>query len=89
MVFVKYGKHTIEVRLGSHGEEDIFYDGEVVSSKISGGRKSAHSFSVKEDGEDVIYDVKLGIKGLFSPIPGRLRPKIDVFRNGKKIYSSE
>jgi hypothetical protein len=67
----------------------FFYDGEVVSSKISRGFKSTHSFSVKEDGEDVSYEVKVGVKGLFSPLPGRIRPKIEVFRNGKKIYSSE
>lgn len=89
MVFVKYGNHTIEVRLGPGQEENIFYDGQVVSSKIGRGMKSDHSFHVKEDNEDVIYEVKLATKGIFSIIPGRVRVKVEVFRNGKKIYSSE
>lgn len=89
MVFVKYGNHNIEIRLGRGGAEDVFYDGQVVSSKISGGMKSAHNFSVKEDGSDVMYEVKIAVKGLFSIFPGRVRPKIEVFRDGKQIYSSE
>jgi hypothetical protein len=86
MVFIKYGNHTIE---STRGEENVFYDGEVVSSKVSRGMKSDHSFHVKEDGEDATYDVKLATKGIFSIIPGRVRVKIEVFRNGKSIYSSE
>jgi len=89
MPFIKYGNHTIEVRLERHGEETVFYDGEVMSSKMTtfGG---THRFSVKEDDEAVNYEVKIKPKGgLFGVVTGfglATAPTVEVRRNGKKIY---
>ncbi len=92
MPFVKYGNHTIEIRLGSGGQEDVFYDGDPVSSRMTRATKSTHQFSVEEENENVTYEVKIGIRGgLLGMITGygvMRAPKIEVYRNGKKIYSS-
>jgi len=51
---------------------------------------ATHDFSVNEEGKDVAYQVKVKPKtGMFGKITGfSLGPRVEVFRNGKKIYSS-
>jgi hypothetical protein len=92
MPIIRYGNHTIEVKLDPKtGEETVLYDGQVMSSKISVGG-ATHRFTVREEGKDVTYEVKIGtrglggIKGIFM-WPVRV-PKVEVSRDGKQIYSS-
>ncbi|MBS7615487.1 hypothetical protein KEJ18_07160 [Candidatus Bathyarchaeota archaeon] len=79
MPIIKYGNHIIEVRLDPKtGEETVFYDGQVVSSKIS-VEGATHKFSVNEEGKDITYEVKIGtrglegLKGIFYGLPAYLK----------------
>ena len=57
-----YGNHTIKVKATSlTGREDIHYDDQLVSSKHS-MFGTTHLFSVKEDGENVQYEVEIGVR---------------------------
>jgi len=89
MPFFAYGTHTIEVKLGPYGEETVLYDGLMISHKKPYSFGVSHKFSVKEAGEEVNYEVKIEPKGgLFGAVTGIgkvLAPKVEVFRDGKKI----
>lgn len=89
MPFVIYGNHNIEIKFEARGEENIFYDGEIVSSKTT-VRGGTHNFSVEEEGEKVNYEVKIkpkgGILGIVTGFAAVSAPKIEVRRNGKKIH---
>jgi hypothetical protein len=91
MPIIKYGNHIIDVRLEQSGEETVTYDGELMSSKMS-TFGATHKFSVKEEGQDVAYEVKVkpkgGLLGKVTGIGMSFAPKVEVFREGKKIYSS-
>lgn len=90
MALIKYGNHVIEVRFELNAVKTVLYDGEVMSSKqgIFGG---TYTFCVKEEGQDAVYDVKVtprgGLLGVLSGVGASLQ-RVEVFRNGKKIYSS-
>ncbi len=59
---VIHNGHTIEIPgMNVTGREDVRYNGEIVSSKhsILGAR---HEFEVEEDGQNVQYEVKLGMR---------------------------
>ena len=59
---VIHNDHTIRIPgMTVTGIENVFYNGEVVSSKrsILGAR---HEFEVEEDGQPVTYEVKLGMR---------------------------
>ena len=75
--------NKIEIDLLSvfSGTETIYYNGEVVSQKKS-IMGSTHTFSVNEDGQDVTYEIKVGL-GL--PI----RSTVVITRNGDLLYSDE
>ena len=62
MKTVVHGGHQIEIP-GGHiiGKEEVRYDGRVVSSKYSMAG-AMHTFQVREDGEEVRYDVELGTR---------------------------
>ncbi len=51
--------HKIEVK--SFGTEKIVYDGEIVSKRIS-MFGATHVFAVKEDNNDVQYEVEIGTR---------------------------
>jgi len=81
MKTIVYNGHQIQLPgMSLTGKEEIKYDGRVVSSKrtIVGG---THIFKVKENGEDVDYEVELGTRwhGFTSWCVVR--------RNGKVIYT--
>jgi hypothetical protein len=59
MLVVMHKNHKIEIKM--LGKEKIFYDGKEVSNKWS-VTGATHVFRVTEDGEDVQYDVKIGIR---------------------------
>ena len=62
MKTIVYNGHTIQLPGQSlTGKEEIKYDGRVVSSKhtMFGG---THVFSIKEDEEDVNYEVEIGTR---------------------------
>ena len=57
---IVYNEHQIQLPgMSLTGKEEVKYDGRVVSSKhtMFGG---THVFKVKEDGEDVDYEVDIG-----------------------------
>lgn len=63
------------------GTETINYNGNIVSQKqsILGGD---HIFTVKENGEDTIYEIKVGL-GL------SVRSTVVITRNGELIYGDD
>ena len=75
---ISYGDHEIEII--AFGTKKIFYDGQLISSKkfFSG---SSHIFSVRENGENVQFESKVGLKW------HELQEKINIRRNGRIIYS--
>lgn len=75
---ISYGDHEIEIIV--FGTRRICYDGTLISSKkfFSG---SSHIFSVRENGENVQYEINAGFKW------HGLREKISIRRNGRIIYS--
>lgn len=88
MPIFKHGGHTFEIRLTGSGEETVLYDGEPASSRTS-RFGTTHEFSVKEGEETVSYVVEVKPKG--GKILGTMfgtAPKVTVFRNEQKIYSS-
>ena len=74
---ISYGDHEIEII--AYGTKNIFYDGELISLKkfFSG---SSHIFSVRENGENVQYEIRVGLKW------HGLQEKISIRRNGRIIY---
>lgn len=62
MRIVKHNGHTIQIPgMTLTGREDVCYDGEVVSSKHS-ILGALHTFEVEEEGQQVTYEVKLGMR---------------------------
>jgi len=59
MKTVVYKGHKIEIK--GWGKEKVFYDGKEVSSKWS-MMGATHIFRVAEDGEEVQYDVTIGMR---------------------------
>jgi len=96
MPIIKYGDHNIEVRFEIGGAQTVLYDGEAVSSRMPDTAQftpfasgMTHSFSVEEGGDTVVYDVQVKPRGLLGKLGGiGVLPRVEVFRNGKKIYSS-
>lgn len=81
MKTITYGNHTIEVsEMSMTAKEVIRYDGHVVSSKRS-MTGSTHLFSVKEETEDVQYEVQVGMRWHGFSAYSIVR------RNGKVIYT--
>lgn len=67
--------HRIEIKTSSWtGNEEIRYDGELVSQKRSFMYLTAHSFTREENGEPVVYEVNV--------ITGMTRHGYIVRRNG-------
>ena len=62
------------------GLETIYYNGAVVSSKhsITGGD---HLFTVKENGEDATYEIKIGVAGITK------RVNLIITLNGELLFS--
>ena len=75
---IVYGGHTIQVK--TFGTEKIHYDGQLVSSKNSWSG-ATHIFSVKEDAENVQYEVEIRSRAL------GLDDCVIVRRNGIIIFS--
>lgn len=78
---IVYNEHQIQLPGYSFtGKEEVKYDGRVVSSKhtMFGG---THVFKVKEDGEDVDYEVDIGTRW------HGLSVWYIVRRNGRIIYT--
>ncbi len=73
--------NKIEIDLLSlfSGKETVYYNGEIVSQKKS-LLGSIHTFEVIENGENVKYEIKVGVVFL-------IRPTILVKRNGELVYS--
>jgi hypothetical protein len=81
MKTIVYNGHQIQLPGASlTGKEEVKYDGKVVSSKhtVFGG---THVFRVKEDGEDVDYEVEIGTRW------HGFSQWYVVRRNGKVIYT--
>lgn len=81
MKIVKYGRHTIEVHdMSLTGKETVRYDGKVASEKrsVSG---TTHIFSVNEEGQEVTYEVEIGVRWHW------LSAYCVIRRNGVVIYS--
>ncbi|GAA4301158.1 hypothetical protein [Nibribacter koreensis] len=70
----------IEVDNSFSGEETVKYNGEVVSEKKS-LLGETHSFTCVENGEQVQYEVRIGIKNL-----GRI--SVAIYRNNKVVLLS-
>lgn len=52
--------HTIQIDTSSwNGSEEVFYDGRSVSKKRSFMYLTAHSFTVQEGAESVVYEVNV------------------------------
>jgi hypothetical protein len=77
---ITYGNHAIQITGGF--KDEVRYDGQVVSSRAtwSGG---THIFSVKEDGEDVQYEVEYRTRWLGFGSWATVR------RNGRVIFSDK
>ena len=73
-----YNGHEIEIT--AFGTMRIFYDGKLISSKKFFSR-SPHIFSVREDGENVQYEINAGLKW------HGLRERISIRRDGRLLYS--
>src|SRR3989337_3932661 len=73
-----YNDHEIEIT--AFETRKIFYDRTLISSKksIFG---STHIFTVIENGENVQYEIRVGLKW------HELQEKINIRRNGRIIYS--
>lgn len=81
MKVIVHNGHQIQLPgMSLTGKEEVKYDGKVVSSKhtIFGG---THVFRVKEDGEDVDYEIEIGTRW------HGLSCWYVVRRNGKVIYT--
>ena len=63
------------------GKETIYYNGEVVSQKTSLGG-GLHTFTVKENGVDATYTIKVGMG---FPI----RATVVIKRNDELVYSDD
>ena len=63
------------------GTETIYYNGEIVSKKTSLGG-GVHAFSVKENGDDATYTIKVGMG---FPI----RATVVIKRNDELIYADD
>ena len=90
MPFIKYKNNIIEIKMDRMtGEENVFYNKDIVSSKTS-MFGATHKFSVQEEGENVNYEIKVKVRGgLFGKITGigmALPPIVEVYRNDKKIH---
>ena len=62
MKTIAYKGHNIQIQeMSLTGVEKVLYDGKQVSFKrtMTGG---THIFTVKEDGEDVVYEVEIGLR---------------------------
>lgn len=74
--------HKIEVMESSPtGLERVLYDGKEVSSRRA-MFGATHTFNVREDNEDVSYEVDIGVGSLLPP-----RPYTTIRRNGKIIFT--
>jgi hypothetical protein len=81
MKTVMYGGHRIEIPgMSLTGKEEIKYDRKVVSSRHS-MFGATHVFSVREDGDDVQYEVVIGTRWHGFTCWAIVR------RNGRVIYS--
>src|SRR3989304_58574 len=69
-----------EIDIIAYGTRKIFYDGKLISSKKS-IYGSTHIFTVIENGENVQYEIRVGLKW------HGLQEKINIRRNGRIIYS--
>ncbi|NDC41574.1 MAG: hypothetical protein EBZ77_08495 [Chitinophagia bacterium] len=81
ILVVNGNKIEIDMLSVISGTETIYYNGDIVSQKksITG---STHTFSVNENGEEVTYNIKVGL-GL--PV----RSTVVITRNGELLYSDE
>jgi hypothetical protein len=79
LITVQHNGHTIQVQREGLGNETISYDGRVVSNKrtLNG---TNHDFSIVEGGEQISYQVTIGI-----PLVGKVQ--VTIRRNGQVIYS--
>ncbi len=77
-VIVTVKGHLIEMHDTGWGPETVKYDGEVVSRKVSFGG-ATHAFQVHEDGEYVLYEVKM---------TSRIGTKFEAKRNGEIFFSN-
>jgi hypothetical protein len=75
--------NKIEIDLLSlvSGTETIYYNGEIVSQQKS-ILGADHIFTVKENGEDAIYEIKVG---LGFPV----RSTVVITRNGELLYADD
>lgn len=78
---IVYGSHTIQVETG--WKERVLYDGQVMGNKHT-WRGSTHIFSVKEDGENVQYEVEYHARDLLATSTW-----VVIRRNGKIIFSDK
>ena len=70
--------HKIEIK--GWGKEKVYYDGRLVSSKLS-MTGATHVFTVNEEGQEVQYEVSLGTRW------HGLSYWVEVRKNGKIIYT--
>ena len=80
MITIVYGNHTIQVETG--WKERVLFDGQVMGNKHT-WRGGTHIFSVKEDEENVQYEVEYHARGLLASTWVVIR------RNGKIIFSDK
>jgi len=92
MPIIKYGNHVIDVKLEQSGEETVTYDGEPMSSKMS-TFGATHKFSVKEEGQDVAYEVKVkpkgGLLGKVTGIGMSFAPRVKCSEMAKRFVRHE
>jgi len=79
---IKCNGHTIEIK--AFGTEKVFYDGKDVSRKNS-LFGATHIFRANEDGHEVQYEVKIGLKFLWWL--RWFRTWCEVRRNGELIFT--
>ena len=61
VMVIYYNEHQIAVHDTMWGEEKVYYDSKLMSSKTSLGG-AFHVFTTEENGELVEYEVQLGIR---------------------------
>tara|TARA_Y100000034_G_C6815357_1_gene366782 strand:+ start:269 stop:511 length:243 start_codon:yes stop_codon:yes gene_type:complete len=80
MATVSINGHTIQV--DGWGTEKVYYDSKLVSSKFSMGGAN-HTFTAKEKGKKIQYDVEIGMRWHGCSFWTIIR------REGKVIYSDK
>jgi hypothetical protein len=81
---IKYNGHTIEIK--AWGTEKVFCDGKEVSRKNS-FFGATHTFQVREDGRQVEYEVKIGLKFLWRV--RWFRTWCEVKRSGEIVFTDK